>query len=194
MTAEAIFGVSDDRLMCRVVEGDHGAFETIHERYRPLVFAMAMRMMRQPAAAEEVTQEAFLSLWRSAARYEPSRSTLRSWLLLLVRSRGIDSIRSGTRHGRDITIETVGREHLQAPGSTVEEVAKRDESRQMRQLVTNIPGKQRQVIELAFFNELTHGEIAKRLELPLGTVKGRLRLALARLHQALSEECAVAAG
>lgn len=186
-------GVTDGGLMRRVAEGDSFAFETIYDRHSPQAFALALRMTRESNAAEEITQAAFLSLWRSAARYEPRRASLKTWLLLLVHSRGIDSIRSGTRHAQNVAIDDVS-EQLQAAESTDEEVLNRDTSRHLRQLLTGIPGRQRQVIELAYFDELTQVEIAKSLGLPLGTVKSRLRVALARLHQALAAESSIVSG
>lgn len=188
MTVETIDGISDGGLMRRVAEGDPFAFETIYDRYSPQAFALAMRMTRKPCAADEITQEAFVSLWRTAARYDPSRASLKTWLLMLVHSRGIDSIRSGKRHSRNLTIDEVSEDHLQAAESTDEDTFKRDTSRHLRHLLTNIPSKQREVIELAYFDELTQVEIAKSLDLPLGTVKSRVRLALARLHQTLANE------
>jgi RNA polymerase sigma-70 factor, ECF subfamily len=186
---DTIHAVSDAGLMRRVAEGDLNAFEAIHDRYRPQALAQAMRLTcQQPGAAEEVTQEAFLSLWSSAARYEPSRASLKTWLLLLVRSRGIDSIRRRARHDRTCNIDGVAAEQLTATESIEEEFADRDEWRHMRQLLRVIPSKQREVIELAYFNELTHVEIATSLNLPLGTVKGRLRLALAKLQVLLVNE------
>jgi RNA polymerase sigma-70 factor, ECF subfamily len=186
---ETIDSVSDAGLMRRVAEGDLNAFEIIHDRYRPQALAQAMHMARQQrGVAEEVTQEAFLSLWSSAARYEPSRASLKTWLLLLVRSRGIDSIRRRARHDQTSNLDGVAAEQLTATESFEEDLADRDEWRHIRQLLGTIPSKQREVIELAYFNELTHVEIATSLDLPLGTVKGRLRLALAKLQVLLVNE------
>jgi RNA polymerase sigma-70 factor (ECF subfamily) len=107
---------------------------------------------------------------------------------VLVRSRGIDSIRRGRRHDRNVAIDDVSAE-LHAAESTEGEIVDRDEARQLRRLLSEIPSKQREVVELAYFNELTHAEIATSLDIPLGTVKGRMRLALTKLNQALAGEC-----
>jgi len=175
--------------MRRVAEGDSNAFEVIHERYRPQALAQAMRMTRQQrVVAEEVTQEAFVSLWNSAARYEPGRASLKTWVLVLVRSRGIDSIRRRAHHDRNCSIAEMAAEGLPAAESLEDDVVDREEWLRLRQLLSTIPHKQREVIELVYFNELTHVEIATSLDLPLGTVKGRLRLALAKLQLLLVSE------
>lgn len=182
-TTQSIEKASDRRLMMRVADGDVRAFEMVYDRYRAQALGLAMRITRHPAAAEDVTQEAFLNLWRSAARYEPSRGSLKSWLLQIVHYRGIDALRRGTRHQRDVGLDDVRAEDLQAPELTDTTVVKRDESRQVRRWLTDLPIEQREVIELAYFEELTHVEMADNLGLPLGTVKGRLRLAHEKLHR-----------
>lgn len=178
----------DDELMSRVAADDAFAFDEIYRRHRAAALAVALRMMRQPAAAEDVTQEAFLSLWRGASRYEPARSSLRAWLLLLVHSRGIDAIRRGRSHNTNTNLDDAPPERLHAPERTDSQAAVREQSRHLRQLVGAIPLKQRQVVQLAYYRGMTQVEIAADLHLPLGTVKGRLRLAHNRLQRALVAE------
>jgi RNA polymerase sigma-70 factor, ECF subfamily len=179
---------SDDDLMSRVAADDTAAFDEIYRRHRSAAMRVAMRIMRQPTAAEDVTQEAFLSLWRGASRYEPARSSLRAWLLLLVHSRGIDAIRRGRGHRTNMNLDDAPPERLHAPERTDSQAALREQSRHLRLLVGAIPLKQRQVIQLAYYKEMTQVEIAADLHLPLGTVKGRLRLAHSRLQRTLAAE------
>jgi RNA polymerase sigma-70 factor (ECF subfamily) len=186
LAVKSIEGASDVGLMQRVADGDTKAFELVYDRYRTLAFGLAMRITRQQAAAEDVTQEAFLNLWRSAARYEPNRGSLKSWLLQIVHNRGVDALRRDKHHQRNITIDDTPAEDLQAPECTDTTVAKRDESRHMRRLLVDLPIKQREIVGLAYYKELSHGEMADHLGLPLGTVKGRLRLAHTKLQRKLA--------
>jgi RNA polymerase sigma-70 factor (ECF subfamily) len=168
--------------MARVADGDVPAFEEIYERYAGQAFGLANRMMRHPAAAEDVTQEAFLSVWRNAARFESSRGSVSSWLLQIVHHRGIDALRRRARRQREVGLEDSRAEALHAPGATDTAVLRLDESRRVRRSVASLPVEQREVVELAYFGELTHREMADDLQLPLGTVKGRLRLAHKKLR------------
>jgi RNA polymerase sigma-70 factor, ECF subfamily len=180
--------LTDAQLMKRVTENDVAAFEEIYRRHGKQALRAAYRIVRQPAAAEELTQEAFLSLWRSAAGYQPDRSSLRSWLLLLVHNRGIDQIRRARNHNTNLDIAELHEEHLEDPERTDARAAPREQSRDINALLRTIPIKQRQIVELAYYGEMTHLEIATNLGLPLGTVKGRLRLAHLKLHRALAPE------
>ena len=185
-TSSPLAGLSDMQLMRGVIAQDIPAFEEVHRRHGPLAFRVAHRMVRERAAAEDVTQEAFLGLWRGAAKFDPTRSPLRSWLLLMVRSRGIDHIRRARNHSTHLLLDEIHEEHLQAPEQTDAEADVREQTREIRELVSAIPLKQRQVVELVYYREMTHAEIATKLGLPLGTVKGRLRLAHEKLHRALA--------
>jgi RNA polymerase sigma-70 factor (ECF subfamily) len=182
----APIGTLEDRdLMVRVVGGEISAFEAIYDRHSAQVFALAMRVTGRHRAAEEATQDVFLGLWRRAAGYDPDRGTLRTWLLAMVRNRSIDWLRREARYDRVVEIDDVLAERLESAGRTDLEVVTREESRHARQLLLGLPAEQRQVIELAYFRGLTHTEIAVRLDIPLGTVKGRQRLGLAKLRQKL---------
>jgi RNA polymerase sigma-70 factor (ECF subfamily) len=185
-TASPLGSLGDTELMRRVIAEDVPAFEEIYRRHGSLAFRVAYRMVRERAAAEDVTQEAFLGLWRAAARFDPTRSPLRSWLLLMVRSRGIDHIRRARNQSTHLPLDEIHEEHLQALEHTDAEADVREETREIRELVSAIPLKQRQVVELVYYREMTHAEIATKLGLPLGTVKGRLRLAHEKLQRALA--------
>jgi RNA polymerase sigma-70 factor (ECF subfamily) len=178
--------LEDRDLVARVVDGDVRAFEAIYDRYSAQVFGVAMAVTGRRRAAEEATQDAFLSLWRTADRYNTDRGTLKTWLLAMVRNRSIDWLRREARHDRGLEIDDALLGRLEAAERTDEQVAAREESRHARQLLISLPTKQRQVIELAYFKGLTHTEIAAEVGIPLGTVKGRQRLALAKMHEKLT--------
>ena len=183
--------MDDSTLVALVAEGQVPAFEALYDRHRAQAFGLAMRITRRPGIAEEVTQDAFLNLWRKAAQFDPARGSLGSLLLTFVRHRAIDALRSGARRERDVGLQGPA-EHLEAPERTHEEVAHREDSRTAHRLVEELPDDQREVIELAYFAGLTQGEIAARVGIPLGTVKGRSRLALEKLRRSVTTESLVA--
>ena len=192
MSSRDFTAADDTALMARVAEGDTRAFEAVYDRYRAPAFGLAVRLTGRSGNAEEVTQDAFLNLWRKAGQYDPSRGTLAAWLLTFVRHRAIDSLRSSARHGASVELETAA-DRLEAPECTEDRVVARDDWRNARKLVSELPGDQREVIELAYFAGLTQGEIAARVGIPLGTVKGRSRLALDKLRRSLASEPVLAA-
>jgi RNA polymerase sigma-70 factor, ECF subfamily len=184
--------LADEDLMSRANEGDSRAFEVIVDRHGDASFSLAYRMCGQRALAEDVVQEAFLSVWRSSARYDYTRGSVRSWVLAAVHNRAIDALRRGVvRRERDIEEETVART-MAAPDATEVEVIRREESLVMRGVLQELPREQRQAIELAYFAGFTQSEIAEMLGLPIGTVKGRMRLGLTKLRLILDNQPAVA--
>ena len=173
--------------MQMVHEGDARAFEVVFDRHANASFSLAYRMCGRRSLAEDVVQEAFLSVWRSGARYDSARGSVRSWVLGVVRNRAIDVFRSETvRTGRNVGEEGV-MDRMSAPERTEVEVERRDEARHVRGALNELPEEQREVIELAYFGGFTHVQIAERLALPAGTVKGRMRLGLAKMRVALGE-------
>jgi RNA polymerase sigma-70 factor (ECF subfamily) len=182
-----LHGLADEDLMSRVQAGDARAFELIVDRHSDVAFSLAYRMCGRRAVAEDVVQDAFLSLWRSGARYDRTRGSVRSWVLGVVHNRAIDLFRRETvRAGKDVSDdETVGR--LASGVSTEREVERRDDAAQVRVALAELPDDQRRVIELAYFGGFSHTEIAKMLDLPAGTVKGRMRLGLSKLRIALAD-------
>jgi RNA polymerase sigma-70 factor (ECF subfamily) len=184
-------GVADEDLMGLVREGDARAFEVIFDRHGGAAFSLAYRMCGRRAMAEDVVQEAFLSLWRSGARYERARGSVRSWVLGVVHNRAIDALRRGiVREGRDVRDEGLA-ERLAAPERTDVEVARREEARAVRSALGELPVDQRRVIELAYFGGFTHSQIAEMLGLPVGTVKGRMRLGLTKMRMSLGDPAEV---
>ena len=137
--------------------------------------------------AEDVVQEAFLSLWRSGARYDRTRGSVRSWVLGVVRNRTIDLFRRDTvRAGRDVNDEGAV-ERMAARDDATVDAERREDAREVRAALEELPADQRQVIELAYFGGFSHSQIAEMLELPAGTVKGRMRLGLTKLRLALGD-------
>jgi RNA polymerase sigma-70 factor (ECF subfamily) len=174
-----------------VHDGEAQAFEVIFDRHATAAFSLAYRMCGRRGMAEDVVQDAFLSLWRSGARYDRARGSVRSWVLGVVHNRAIDAFRRDVvRTGRDVSDEGAA-ERTPAPQSTEGEVQRRDEARQVRGALEDLPPDQRQVIELAYFGGFSHSQIATMLELPAGTVKGRMRLGLTKLRLALGDPSGV---
>lgn len=171
--------------------GDAGAFEVVFDRHAGAAFALAYRMCGSRGRAEDVVQDAFLSLWRSGARYDRTRGSVRSWLLSVVHNRAIDALRRDLpRDARDVGDEGLA-ERMQAPERTDAEAERRDDARRVRSALHDLPAEQRRVIELAYFGGFTHSQISDMLELPAGTVKGRMRLGLAKLRLSLGEATGV---
>ncbi len=167
--------------------GEVRAFEMIFDRHAGAAFSLAYRMCGRQAMAEDIVQESFLSVWRAGARYERERGSVRSWLLSVVHNRAIDAFRRGAaKDARDVRDEGIA-ERLVSPELTDAEVERRDDARQIRRALEELPADQRQVIELAYFGGFTHSQIAEMLELPAGTVKGRMRLGLSKLRVSLGE-------
>jgi RNA polymerase sigma-70 factor (ECF subfamily) len=178
--------LADEELMALVHDGDARAFEVIFDRHSAVSFSLAYRMCGRRAMAEDVVQEAFLSLWRSGARYDRTRGSVRSWILGAVHNRAIDAFRREAVRPTVVVDGVDAPASMPAPERTELEVERREEARQVREALSTLPDDQRQVIELAYFGGFTHTQIATMLSLPAGTVKGRMRLGLTKLRVALA--------
>jgi RNA polymerase sigma-70 factor (ECF subfamily) len=185
--------LADEDLMQLVGDGDARAFEVVFDRHGSASFSLAYRMCGRGALAEDVVQEAFLSLWRSGTHYDCTRGSVRSWVLAVVHHRAIDALRRGVVRDGRAAGEGADAEHIASGENTEAEVVRRDEARNVRSALRELPSEQRQVIELAYFGGFTHTEIAEMLELPVGTVKGRMRLGLTKMRLALGEPAGVTA-
>jgi RNA polymerase sigma-70 factor (ECF subfamily) len=185
--AAQLRALTDEALMERVDHADALAFEVIFDRHGGAAFSLAYRMCGRRSTAEDIVQETFLSLWRRGGRYERARGTVRSWVLGAVHNKATDWFRHHTAtSGRDMS-DDVALAELTAPDLTDREAERRDEARQIRGALGRLPTEQRRVIELAYFGGFTHSEIADMLELPAGTVKGRMRLGLIKLRLSLGD-------
>ena len=176
--------------MALVQRGDARAFEAIYDRHGSAAFSLAYRIAGNRAAAEDIVQEAFLSVWRSSVRYQPERGNLRSWLLSVVHNRAIDALRRSAVHTRRQVDADGLEERKAAPELTDVEAFRRQEAQTVRSAMEQLPNEQLRVVELAYFGGFTHTQIAEMLGEPLGTVKGRMRLALARMKDGLGEAVA----
>lgn len=178
--ARAPVAIGDEALWGRVQAGDTSAFETFYRRHRRIATAVADRICA--GEAEDVVQAAFLSAWKGRDGYRPTKGTPRSWILGIVRNRAIDSLRSKSRRREDVS--RTGEVEPVAPDG-VEDIAEaRETKRELKRMMAGLPQRQRQVLELGYFRGLSQAEIARQLSLPLGTVKGRNRLALEKLSAA----------
>jgi RNA polymerase sigma-70 factor (ECF subfamily) len=188
-TADSMAGLarlSDRELAGLAVEGNAEAFEVIYDRHCTVAFSLACRICGQRDVAEDVVQEAFLSFWRNLERYDPRRGELRSWLLGIVHNSGIDRLRRAGMHERRRASAEGIEELVEAPERTDETVQQREQAGEVRQALGALPEEQRRVIELAYFGGLTQTQIAAKLAQPVGTVKGRMRLGLLKMHAQLA--------
>jgi RNA polymerase sigma-70 factor, ECF subfamily len=177
---------TDPELMLRVQVGDTGAFRALYDRHSAAAFGLALAMTRNRRLAEDAVQEAFLTVWRARASYDPERGSVGGWILTIARSRALDTLRRARRSERawePLDDHDVADDALEAPD---EHASRGEERRAVRAAFAHLPADQATALGLAYFAGLTQAEIAQRLELPLGTVKGRIRLGLARLAGELS--------
>jgi RNA polymerase sigma-70 factor, ECF subfamily len=173
--------LADEDLMVLVKGGDANAFAAIYQRNCRLAYSVAHKLTGEKQAAEDLTQDAFIKVWRSADGYRPERGSVRTWVLSVVRNRGIDQLRAKATRRR--MQEKVEASALRSePSEAFAQVWHEARLGRVREALDALPHFQQQVLELAHFSDLTHKEIAERLRLPLGTVKGRLRLGLEKLR------------
>ncbi|MBA2506029.1 MAG: sigma-70 family RNA polymerase sigma factor [Thermoleophilaceae bacterium] len=169
--------------------GDAVAFEALHERFRPVAVSIAYRMVGSRSIADDIAQEAFFSIWRTRARFDPELGSARTWILQTVKHRAIDAVRKDRVHERRRT-SAEALERIQASDQTDAQVAHLEDVRRVRAALGKLPEDQRRAIELAYYGGLSHTEIAAKLDIPFGTVKGRLRLGLGKLRDRLDEPMA----
>ena len=179
----------DQEMIARIGRRDQSAFSTFYDRLSGPLYSLAVKMLGDPAEAQDALQDVFLQIWSRAASYDPQQSSVFSWTVLLTRSRVIDRLRARGRRSRVVVASTEETPAAAADASTVasaaDTVEKNDEATRVRYVLNNLPSEQREAIELAFFEDLSHHEIAARLEQPLGTVKARIRRGLLKLRERL---------
>ena len=172
----------DAALMRRIASGDETALAAVYHRYAKLVYSVALRVLRNADVAEEVLQDIFYQLWRSASAFNPSRGSLSGWLLVCARNRAITRLR-----GRAVEPGAEFREQMAVFTVNLEDdLAQAQQMSRVRAVVEKLQPAQRQALELAYFEGLTHTEIARQTGEPLGTVKTRLRAAVELLKRALN--------
>lgn len=174
---------TDDQLVRRTAGSDPRALAELYDRHSPTALALA-RTILGPARAEDAVQDAFTSIWRGASSFDPARGLARAWLLSVVRNRSLDILRAGVSDARRAD---AARHERPPPDSdpALSAAVREDEAIAVHAAVRTLPADQRIVVELAFYRGMTQAEIAEALCIPLGTVKSRVRLALARLRKEL---------
>ena len=188
MKRDEIRRLADEELMGLVDRKDPAAFEVFFDRHGNAAYSLAHRIVGDAPAAEDVTQEAFLSIWRSRARFDRARGSVRSWVLGIVRNRAIDSLRREARPELQLDYDDdAALEARPAEERTDSEALRRETARELRGALSGLPSDQSRVLELAYFGGFSQTEIAKILNMPLGTVKGRMRLGLEKLRGRLAE-------
>ncbi len=167
--------------MHRIQQREQAALVALYRRYGSLVYSLALRVLRQQSLAEEITQDVFIKVWQQADRWNPALGQLSSWLLTITRNAAIDRLRKEQRRPLKDATSLDNVSHLLEGGEPFDNELWHD-GQLLRSLMEQLPAEQRQVIELAFFYGLTHSQMAQQLDLPLGTVKTRVRLALSKLR------------
>jgi RNA polymerase sigma-70 factor (ECF subfamily) len=179
----------DSALLRRIAAGDSDALLALHQRYVNLVYSMAWRVLQDVGLAEEITQDVFMKLWQRSQLYDAARGRFSSWLLTITRFAAIDRLRAeGRRPAPAALFSEDGDGQTSLEQLLPTDHASWERGQHLRLLLDHLPVEQRQTIELAYFGGLTHSEMAQLLDLPLGTVKGRLRLGLERLRSLWLEE------
>jgi RNA polymerase sigma-70 factor (ECF subfamily) len=188
MTKADLQRLADEDLMPRIAKKDPLAFEIFYDRHAGAAYSLAYRIVGDRQSAEDVTQEALISIWRSGARFDRARGSVRAWTLGIVRNRAIDLLRRDS--GRAPRPAFDSQELLEREPSderTDVEALRRETARQVRGAISGLPEDQSKVIGLAYFGGFTHSEIAKMLNEPLGTIKGRMRLGMDKIRASLAE-------
>ncbi len=188
MRASKAERLADEELMPLIGAKNPSAFEVFYDRHGGVAYSLAYRIVGERGAAEDVTQEAFISIWRSGARYDAARGSVRTWMLGIVRNRAIDFLRSKAGRAPKLNFDDDSILEQRPSGElTDSEALRRETAQEVRGALGELPGEQSKVIQLAYFGGFSHSEIAGMLGVPLGTVKGRMRLGLEKIRGELAE-------
>jgi RNA polymerase sigma-70 factor (ECF subfamily) len=180
--------LADEELMPWIGRKDPEAFEVFYDRHGGAAYSLAYRILGERGAAEDCVQEAFISIWRSGGRFDPTRGSVRSWTLSIVRNRAIDVLRGRAGKAPKLTFDDEEILEARPSGELTEEEAMRHETAtEVRGALSHLPDEQSKVIQLAYFGGFSQSEIAAMLNVPLGTVKGRMRLGLEKVRGELAE-------
>jgi RNA polymerase sigma-70 factor, ECF subfamily len=177
---------ADQAVLGRIADGELGALDDLYERYKTMAYSIAYRITNDASLAEDVVQDAFLGVWRNAARYAEGRGSVKTWLLSIVHHRAIDAVRRRRATSQMPEREDVPPSELRLPDVWAE-VSSRLDADTVRGAMAVLSDVQREAIELAYFGGLTQVEVAERTATPLGTVKSRMRLGLLAMRRALLE-------
>jgi len=174
-------------LLQQMAKGEHTALAGCYDVMGPVVFSLAVRMLRDRPAAEDVTQDIFVQVWRQAANYDTTRGSPEAWMMMIARTRILDRLRS---RSAGVILKPVGDNLPEVPDAEdwPEDLAvSREDAVNVRRALAELPHDQKHAIELAFFDGLTHVEISEKLNVPLGTIKTRIRLGLLKIKDYLQE-------
>ncbi|MEP7116240.1 MAG: sigma-70 family RNA polymerase sigma factor [Acidobacteriota bacterium] len=175
----------DRQCITRIAAGDQTGLADLYDRHATAVYSLALRIVKRPQDAEDVTQQVFTQAWRTAARYDHGRGVVAAWLLMMSRSRALDCLRRRTA-ARDSSSDDAVMAAIPDPGPSVEYVvATKQQVTRAQTALDALPPEQREAVELAYYGGLTQSEIAERTSTPLGTVKSRVRSALQALRAAM---------
>jgi RNA polymerase sigma-70 factor, ECF subfamily len=173
--------LADEDLISLVGGSDAEAFATLYDRHGRAAYSLSYRMMGEKQAAEDLVQDAFLKVWRGAGSYRTERGSVRTWILSIVHNRGIDQLRSlASRRRTQNKVEASA--PISQPSEAFAETWSNSQREQVREALGTLPPEQLKILELAYFSGYTHVEISELLDLPLGTVKGRMRLGLKKIR------------
>lgn len=188
VSGRAVERLGDEELMTLVRDGAPRALEALYDRHGGAAYSLAHRIMGDRQAAQDVTQEAFVSIWRAGGRYDAARGSVRAWVLAIVRNRAVDALRRSAARVPRLDYDDDGALEAQAsPEQTEGEALRRERARAVRGALRALPHEQSQVLGLAYFGGFTHREIADLLDVPLGTIKGRMRLGLEKMRTSMDE-------
>ncbi|MDQ6636619.1 MAG: sigma-70 family RNA polymerase sigma factor [Candidatus Dormibacteraeota bacterium] len=176
---------SDGAIAEALQRGDVAGLERLYDRYGTLAYSVAMRVLGDHGRSEDVVQECFLKLWNSSSRFDINRGSLRTWLITAVRNRSIDHLRGRAAHERQEREIPFDAEAAGEGSNPWREVVQGMERELIQEALERLPQEQRQAVELAFYHGYTQKEIAESVNVPLSTIKGRMRLALEKLHSYL---------
>ena len=179
--------LADQTAIGRIARGDHDALAELYDRHARPIYSLALRILQDQADAEDVVQEVFSQAWRQVARYDVARGNVAAWLLTLARSRAIDRLRARRSRPEQAADELTASRMVDRVAPADVQLGSAEQAARVRAALEALPPVQRVAIELAYYEGLTHIEIAERLEQPLGTVKTRIRLAMMTLRESLAE-------
>jgi RNA polymerase sigma factor (sigma-70 family) len=177
--------LSDEALIALLERGQEDALAELYDRYGQIAYSLAYRMLRNETLAEDAVQEAFLTVWRNAARFVPERAKASTWLLTIVHRRAVDLVRREER--RRTEPFTPSAEATSSEGSAADAAWLRLQRERVQDALRRLPDEQREALELAYYGGFTQSELAERLGQPLGTIKSRMFAGLARLRELLSD-------
>jgi len=178
---------ADQASLERIARGDEDALADLYDRHARLIFSLALRILQVRADAEDIVQEVFAQVWAQAKRYDPSRGAVAAWMLTLARSRAIDRLRA-RRARPEAAVETSAAERVPDVAATQDlELLSAEQVSRLQRALGGLSEAQREALELAYYEGLTHAEVAVRLAEPLGTIKTRIRQAVIKLRESLSQ-------